>query len=543
MVHENGNIDIRSSAAAQIKYGQGGPGAPEVAWQEDRYICKGDGIEVFEPKFTFHGFRYVEITGLPYQPSLNDLEGLRLNTDLVDQSEFYCSNPLFNKIQEITEWAMLSNVFSVQSDCPAREKYGYGGDMVAVGEAYIYNYDMANFYTKTVRDFARDALPDGGMTECAPNIGVNARGVTEESGPVGWTLAHPFLLQKVYKYYGDLNLVKEQYDPLKDLVNFYHRNVPDHIIMVGIGDHKCVDQRPTPVSSTAFYYHHVKILAKMAGLLDKKKDQEFYADLAEKIKAAFIKAVGQHAKKTHSYVKTRFFDLLNNGLNLKNIINLRIVELNKVILYRITHIENISHILQHGITHRDSINKNPFYKNIGDLSLIDTRSKRKANIDNGALNPNNDMVTITLGDFIPFYFGVKMPMLYVAQHGGNFVERPTSPADIVYLGCSLSKIISSQLNFYFSDGHATDVLTSFYDNSKIIELVNIVDWEAVKSSYWGGAENLNIKRKKQAEFLVSGDLSPDFIIAFGCFNENAKDKLISLGVVSDKIKIIPQAYY
>jgi len=289
MVHENGNIDIRSSAAAQIKYGQGGPGAPEVAWQEDRYICKGDGIEVFEPKFTFHGFRYVEITGLPYQPSLNDLEGLRLNTDLPAQSDFYCSNPLFNKIQEITEWAMLSNVFSVQSDCPAREKYGYGGDMVAVGEAYIYNYDMANFYTKTVRDFARDALPDGGMTECAPNIGVNARGVTEESGPVGWTLAHPFLLQKVYKYYGDLNLVKEQYDPLKNLVNFYHRNVPDHIIMVGIGDHKCVDQRPTPVSSTAFYYHHVKILAKMAGLLDKKKDQEFYADLAEKIKAAFIK--------------------------------------------------------------------------------------------------------------------------------------------------------------------------------------------------------------------------------------------------------------
>lgn len=218
------------------------------------------------------------------------------------------------------------------------------------------------------------------------------------------------------------------------------------------------------------------------------------------------------------------------------------MELNKIILYRITHIENIPHILQYGITHKDSINKNPNYKNIGDLSLIDTRSKKKVNIDKGEFNPDNGD-TITLGDFIPFYFGVKMPMLYVAQHGGNFVESATSPTDIIYLGCSVSKIISSKLNFYFSDGHATDMLTSFYDKSNINELVNIVDWEAVKSSYWGGDENLNIKRKKQAEFLVSGDLSPDFIVVFGCYNEIAKDKLISLGVASDKIKIIPQAYY
>lgn len=219
------------------------------------------------------------------------------------------------------------------------------------------------------------------------------------------------------------------------------------------------------------------------------------------------------------------------------------MEFNKIKLYRITHIENIPHILKYGITHKDSINKNPVYKNIGDISLIDTRNKKKVIIDNGEFNPNNDIVSITLGDFIPFYFGVKMPMLYVAQHGGNFVERATSPSDIIYLGCAVSKIIASKLNFYFSDGHATDILTSFYDKSKINELVNIVDWEAVTSSYWGGAENLNIKRKKQAEFLVSGDLSPDFITAFGCYNEKAKSKLISLGVAIDKIKIIPQAYY
>lgn len=323
MVLEDGNIDIRSTAAAQIKYGQGGPGAPEVAWQEDRYICKGEGVEIFEPEFTFHGFRYVEITGLPCKPSLNDLQGLRLNSDLPGRSAFKCSNPLFNQIQDITEWTMLSNVFSIESDCPAREKYGYGGDMVGVAEAYIYNYDMANFYTKAVRDFARDALPDGAMTECAPNIGVNARGVTEESGPVGWTLAHPFLLDRIYQYYGNLELVKEQYQSLKELVDFYRRNIPDHIIMVGIGDHKCIDRKPTPVSSTAFYYHHVKILARMAGLLNKKQDQEFYTDLSEKIKAAFIEKFvdpGNGQVYTHTQsaqVFALYYDLLPDNLQKK----------------------------------------------------------------------------------------------------------------------------------------------------------------------------------------------------------------------------------
>lgn len=219
------------------------------------------------------------------------------------------------------------------------------------------------------------------------------------------------------------------------------------------------------------------------------------------------------------------------------------LDLNKIYLYRITHIENIPHILQNGITHKKSQNKNPNYKNIGDISLIETRSEKHVSIDNGDLNPKNARTTITLGDYIPFFFGVRMPMLYVTQYGGNFVERATAPADIIYLVCSVSKIISSNTCFFFTDGHAIDMLTSFYDATKINELVDIVDWNAVKSSYWGGNENLNLKRKKQAEFLVSGDLSSDQIFGFGCYNEQVKTKLISLGIIEKKIKIIPSAYY
>ncbi len=218
------------------------------------------------------------------------------------------------------------------------------------------------------------------------------------------------------------------------------------------------------------------------------------------------------------------------------------MKFNDVNVYRITHIENIVHIQQNGITHKNSPDRNENFQNIGDVSLIETRSKKLVRVDNG--NCNYDKCeTISLGDFVPFYFGVRMPMLYVAQLGGNFVEKATSPENIVYIACSLQKIISGGNTFYFTDGHATDMLTTFYNKDKIDELVNIVDWNAVKTNYWGGSENLNLKRKKQAEFLVKGDISPEHIIGFGCYNNKSMARLISMGISKEIIKQIPNAYY
>lgn len=218
------------------------------------------------------------------------------------------------------------------------------------------------------------------------------------------------------------------------------------------------------------------------------------------------------------------------------------MKLKEIKIYRLTHIGNILHILKYGITHKNSPNNNPDYIEIGDRSLIDTRSCKEVVADNGDTSKLNTPAII-LGDFIPFYFGVKMPMLYVIQHGGNFVEKPVSPENIVYLACSLQLIIQSKIIFYFTDGHATDNLTTIYDSSKINDLPEIIDWEAVRASYWGGNENLDIKRKKQAEFLIKADLPSDFIIGFGCYSEKTKKELISLGVEERKIKIIPDAYY
>lgn len=199
------------------------------------------------------------------------------------------------------------------------------------------------------------------------------------------------------------------------------------------------------------------------------------------------------------------------------------------------------HILDNGITHKDSPNCNPLFESIGDQSLIDNRSTKQVRVDNGDLD--NPIGQITLGDYIPFYFGVKMPMLYVVQKGGNFVTQANSPENIVYMACSLQSIIEKELDYYFSDGHATDNLTTFYDRSKISDLPNIIDWDAVKMAYWGGQENLNLKRKKQAEFLIAHDIPSDVIVGFGCYNESVRDQLAGFGIDKSIIKIIPNAYF
>ena len=213
--------------------------------------------------------------------------------------------------------------------------------------------------------------------------------------------------------------------------------------------------------------------------------------------------------------------------------------LGQINIYKMFHIENIPHILVNGITHKSSPNANPNFVAIGDTSMIAHRNERQANVTNGT---NNIIESITPGDFIPFYFGVRMPMLYVVQHGGNFVESVNKPEDIVYVACSVQAIVDSNLLYYFSDGHAADSLTTFYDKTKINDLPQIVDWHAVKERNWGGHENLNIKRKKQAEFLVKEDIPRDFIIGFVCYNDAAKQKLIAFGV-NNPIKVIPKAYY
>jgi hypothetical protein len=206
-----------------------------------------------------------------------------------------------------------------------------------------------------------------------------------------------------------------------------------------------------------------------------------------------------------------------------------------------THIENIPYILANGITNKNSPNANIDYVSIGDTSLITTRATKQVTITNG--NRSRPIKSITLGDFIPFYFGIRMPMLYVMQHGGNYVERATPPKDIVYLVCNVEDLVQSGITYYFSDGHATDFSTSFYNSSKINDLPTIVNWNAVKAQYWSGEENLILKCKKQAEFLIVEDIPAKLLKGFVCYNEAAQQSLLEMQIDENKIKVYPRAYY
>jgi alpha-L-rhamnosidase len=292
LLYPNGTLNGMTAVCGQIK--QGGPnyrypgtGAPKTAWQMDQYILKGEGEEVYTPRFTFHGFRYVEVTGFPGKPSLASLEGLRLNSDVQPAGSFICSNERFNRIQQMVLWTELSNLFSVESDCPHREKFGYGGDIVAAGEMAMLNFDMAGLYGKAVVDLADAVRPNGGFTETAPFVGISDESLGEGSGPIGWGTAQPFLLWRLYQYYGDKRLLEDNYELTKRWVALLQSQAQDGILDNGISDHESLVPKPRALTGTAFYYFNVKLFSNIARALGKDAEAAAAEALAETIKAAF----------------------------------------------------------------------------------------------------------------------------------------------------------------------------------------------------------------------------------------------------------------
>ncbi len=209
LLHKDGTLNPMTSVCGQIKgkrkdgTPKGGPGAPEIAWQGDTYIAKGGGPETYVPRFTWHAFRYVEVTGFDGRPPLDAMEGLRIHSDVEPAGAFTCSSDRLNRIQKMVDWTFRSNMIGVQSDCPHRERFGYGGDLVTTCEAFILNYDMAQFYAKAARDWSDAAREDGMFTDTAPFVGIQYCGV-------GWAMAHPLLLAELHRYYGDRRLIEEE---------------------------------------------------------------------------------------------------------------------------------------------------------------------------------------------------------------------------------------------------------------------------------------------------------------------------------------------
>lgn len=201
-------------------------------------------------------------------------------------------------------------------------------------------------------------------------------------------------------------------------------------------------------------------------------------------------------------------------------------------LYRMTHIDNMPHILKHGITHKSSNNANPNYVAIGNTSIIDKRGNICVNTSNGNM--------VRIGDYIPFYFYARMPMLYNIQHG--YGVKQVDADDIVYLIVDFNKIVNdTQRDFLFSDAHAISKIANIYDKNDIDKIDSILDIDAIKSTMW--ADDSEKKERKQAEFLVKGDIPIDFVSYICCHSEKIRIRLIDMGAKMNIIVSPDIAYY
>jgi alpha-L-rhamnosidase len=293
ILHPDGTLNPLTSVCGQIKgtregpdgreISVGGPGAPAVACQQDVFITGSDDPEVYRPEFTFHGFRYLEVTGLPKPPLAADCSGIPLYTDLDSVGTFSCSNERLNRIQEMCLRTFLANAVSVQSDCPHRERFAYGGDIVATSDAFLMNFDMAGFYAKTVRDWADAARPDGSFTDTAPFVGINYCGV-------GWAMVHPLLLEQLHRHYGIRDILEEQVPVAMRWLETEAAGREDGLVARGLGDHEALTRAGGSVLTTPMFVDAARRVARLARLIGREADAARYEAMANESATAWADA-------------------------------------------------------------------------------------------------------------------------------------------------------------------------------------------------------------------------------------------------------------
>jgi alpha-L-rhamnosidase len=262
----------------------------EKAAATDIYIMKGEGTETFEPRFTFHGFRYLEVTGYPGTPREENFLGCVVHSACEPIGEFACDNELINRIHKATRWSQRGNMLGYPMDCPQRdERLGWFGDAMVSMEEAMFNFDMAEFYRHWltgVQFDQRESTGDISILSPRPYV-------PDEPDPA-WSSAYLVMVWQFYMYYGDRELLAQHYDSMRHYVDFLGTQATNHILpKYWIGDWGTTVKgwkEGEPVSVvTAFYYYDTLILAKAAGVLGKRADAARYRSLAADIRRAFIR--------------------------------------------------------------------------------------------------------------------------------------------------------------------------------------------------------------------------------------------------------------
>ena len=292
----------------------------------DHFILNGSGEEVFEPHFTFHGFRFVKIEGLSAPATIDQVTGVVIHSDMKPTGMFTCSDTMINQLQKNIQWGQKGNFLDVPTDCPQRdERLGWTGDAQVFSMTAAFNFDVAPFYTKWMRDVAADQLPSGSVPHVIPDV-LNGGG-----GSTAWADASLIVPWTTYLTYGDKRILEVQYPSMKAWVDFMKNRAAEDLIWTGdyhFGDWLAYATTNSDypgattekdLIATAYYSYSSGLLAKIAGIVGKNEDAKTYGQLSENIKKAFQKEFVTPAGRLVSHTQTAYslalaFDLLPEDL-------------------------------------------------------------------------------------------------------------------------------------------------------------------------------------------------------------------------------------
>ncbi|HEY3403813.1 MAG TPA: family 78 glycoside hydrolase catalytic domain, partial [Ohtaekwangia sp.] len=294
---------------------------------QDTYILRGEGDEIFEPHFTFHGFQFIRVEGYPGELKAENFEAVTLYSAMQKSGSFETSHALLNQLQHNIEWGQRGNFLDVPTDCPQRdERLGWTGDAQAFSRAAAFNFNVNNFFTKWLKDVKADQQPDGRVPFVVPNVlGPQA------GGSAGWADAATIIPWNMYRSYGDKRILEEQFESMKAWVGFMQSKSTNDLWNTGFhfGDwlfYGPNDDRDGRAAVTdkyliaqCFYAHSTQLLINAARVLNKTEDISTYTLLLQKIKDAFVKEYltpsGRLVSSTQTaYVLALNFDMLPEAL-------------------------------------------------------------------------------------------------------------------------------------------------------------------------------------------------------------------------------------
>jgi alpha-L-rhamnosidase len=294
-----------------------------------RYTLKGGGPEVFEPHFTFQGFRYVAVDGYPGELTNESLTGIVIHSDMSRSSEFETSNPLVNQLQHNIIWGQKGNFVDVPTDCPQRdERLGWTGDAQVFSSTAAFNMDVAGFFTKWLKDLAADQYPSGSVPFVIPDV-LGGKG-TVAGGSAAWADSAVIIPWNLYRAYGDRRILEDQYPSMAAWVEYMRKRAGDGYVWKNdfhFGDWLAFSSNSADypgattgkdLVATAFFAHSTDLLQRIATLLGKQDDAAKYSELLGKIKTAFcrefVTETGRVGENTQTaYVLALDFDLLPNN--------------------------------------------------------------------------------------------------------------------------------------------------------------------------------------------------------------------------------------